>query len=86
MRPKKKLDSENASVYRLLPSIYNYKILIDCVFAFGCRKGKTGNLIVSISEVYIFFYFFFIWSILGTEKVYLPVRVGFHGEAYFCYI
>ena len=47
--------AENEPVYSFLSSINNTKILRTCLFPFGFRKGKTGNLVVPSSEVYLFF-------------------------------
>ena len=45
----------NVPVYSFLPQINNYKFSKACVTSFGFRKGKTGNSVVSISELYLVF-------------------------------
>ena len=44
--------AENEPVYRLLPWIKNSQFSIDCVFAFGFRKGKNENLGVPSLKCY----------------------------------
>ena len=47
--------AENAPVYSFLPSIKNYQISKACVIPFGFRKGKTENLVVPSSKLYLVF-------------------------------
>ena len=55
----------NSPVYSFLPSIKDYIVSKSCVFPFGFRKGKTGNLIVLNSDIQLVFGR--IYSILDIE-------------------
>ena len=58
---------ENEPLYSLLSRMKNSKLSRGCVILFGCRTGKTGNLVVPTSEQqkpYLL--------VLWTQLVYLP--------------
>ena len=59
--------AENEPANRLWPWKKNYQISKACVFPFGFRKWKAGNLLVPSSELHLVFVS--IYSILGIEKV-----------------
>ena len=56
----------NSPLYNFLASTKNYKVSKACVFPFGFRKGKTGNLIGRKSVLYLVSGS--IYSIIGKEK------------------